>query len=438
MSLGGKIRRTLFWINDFCHGSKVRRHYIDLKLVLADAVSGKETQKMHLKNILLYMSEYSPYYMKYKGREIQDYPIVDKNFLNSHKEELLVPMQYIPEQKGDLYIQRTSGSTGTPLAIPMDTQKRNRRVAELKFFNECIGIKSHEPIGQCRIWTKWQTKGKWQSFRENIIPINISVMDEDTICRLIEVVYKKGTIMLKAYASWYTALVEYLKKHPENCYKLKSLRLCLSGSEALPETTKNDMLQLTGIPIIEQYASEEAGVVGQQLLDMEGFILNHSGYYIEYLKLNSDEPAEYGELGRIVITDLFNHAFPMIRYDTGDTAIFSEGNKRSNGWPYITKLYGRKMDLIYDTQGRPLHAMNFARVLKNLPGIIQYQFAQTGRTEYTVRLNMEEKSEVISTIEEIKNIVGQDATINVSYVNEIPVLASGKRKPVVQEWIKQE
>ena len=37
------------------------------------------------------------------------------------------------------------------------------------------------------------------------------------------------------------------------------------------------------------------------------------------LKLDSDEPAEPGELGRIVVTDYYNKTFPMVRYDTGDT-----------------------------------------------------------------------------------------------------------------------
>lgn len=37
--------------------------------------------------------------------------------------------------------------------------------------------------------------------------------------------------------------------------------------------------------------------------------------------MNSDEPAEPGELGRLVVTDYYNKTFPMVRYDTGDTGI---------------------------------------------------------------------------------------------------------------------
>ena len=98
--------------------------------------------------------------------------MVNKAILNENRDKITIPIDKIPEQEGDkVHIQKTSGSTGTPFAIPQDTRKRNRRIAELKYFNEQVGFKSHEMLGQCRIWTKWQSKSKWQSFKENIIPI---------------------------------------------------------------------------------------------------------------------------------------------------------------------------------------------------------------------------------------------------------------------------
>ena len=39
------------------------------------------------------------------------------------------------------------------------------------------------------------------------------------------------------------------------------------------------------------------------------------------LPQDCDEPAEPGELGRIVVTDYYNKTFPMVRYDTGDTGM---------------------------------------------------------------------------------------------------------------------
>ena len=43
---------------------------------------------------------------------------------------------------------------------------------------------------------------------------------------------------------------------------------------------------------------------------------------------------------------------------------------------------------------------------------------------------------VENTLTEIKSVLGNDAVVRVEYVDDIPVLASGKRKPVICEWKK--
>lgn len=435
MSLNGFIKRTIYWTNDFFHGKRVRKYYEDLERVLPNIANGYPIQQKHLEELLLHATNNSLYYSKFKGENFEQFPVVNKTILNQNYSEICVPIEKIPGQIGDkVHIQKTSGSTGTPFAIPQDTSKRNRRVAELKYFNEQVGFKSHEMLGQCRIWTKWQSKSRWQSFKENIIPINISKMDDETIERLLKTVKDHKIVAIRAYASWYDALVKYLVEGKGNPKDLKTVKVCISSSEALNEYTREMMKNIAGIPIVEAYADEEAGMLAQQRIGDNNYYLNHSGYVFEFLKLNSDEKAESGELSRIVITDLFNYAFPLIRYDTGDTAIFSEGNKKSGGWIYINKLYGRRLDLVYNTLGEPVHPMNFARILKNLPGIIQWQFIQKDEKEYVIKLNVSKDSNVEKTLCEIKNILGDDAIVRVEYVDDIPVLASGKRKPVVCEW----
>src|SRR5690606_32006614 len=102
--------------------------------------------------------------------------------------------------------------------------------------------------------------------------------------------------------------------------------------------------------IISQYGNEENGILAQEseIKDKSHiFYLNHASYFFEILKFNEDKKVDFGEPGRIVLTDLFNYAFPMIRYDTGDIGIMREANEDSNGYPVLTKLYGRRIDLIF-------------------------------------------------------------------------------------------
>ena len=438
------IKRRLFWLNDWMHGRRIGKFYDECKVVNTSYANGYAIQQEHLNDLLIHASNYSEFYKTALGEEskktikLSDFPVTNKSILNENHDKVCVPFDKIPEQvEKTIHIQRTSGSTGTPFAVLQDTRKRKRRIAELKYYNSLVGVLSHEMIGQCRIWTRWQNKSKWQIFKENIIPINVSKMDDETCGYLFKVVKEKRIVLIRAYASWYDAIVKYIEDGKGNPKDLKTLKACLSSSESLNEETRQKMKELVGVPIVEAYADEEAGVMGQQRVGDTNYYLNHSGYVFEFLKLEEDAPAEEGELSRIVITDLYNYAFPLIRYDTGDTAIFRKGNEKSGGWTYISNIYGRRLDLVYNTEGVPVHPMNFARILKNLPGIIQWQFIQTGEKEYTVKLNLENKCDVENTVEEIKIVLGNDAIIKVEYVNDIPVLASGKRKPVICEWKKQ-
>ncbi|MGN0620902.1 MAG: hypothetical protein ACI4I9_03445 [Porcipelethomonas sp.] len=437
MSFDGFCKRNIYWLNDILHGRKVRKHYNEIKIVLQNYEKGKKISEKNLKNLLDYVTTNCEFYKQYKGMELSEFPIMNKTKLIENYDVLTIPVQCIPEQETpNVHIQKTSGSTGTPFAIYQDSRKRHRRVAELKFFGEAVGYKSHERLAQCRVWTSWQNKTKSQSFRENIFPINVSKMDNNTLKELCDIVKDNKIIAIRAYASWYDNLLKYLlDKGNNDC--LKTIKIMFSTSEALNPETKKIFKEKYNIPIVECYADEEAGTLAHQMVNNDIFILNHASYIFEILKLDSDEPAEYGEIGRIVITDLFNYAFPLIRYDTGDTAVLEKGNEETNGWDFISKLYGRRLDLIYDTEGNPTHPMSFARILKNLSGIIQWQFIQKDKSQYLLKLNVQKETfELENTLEQIKHIVGQNAEILIEYVDNIPVLASGKRKMVICEWKK--
>ena len=193
--------------------------------------------------------------------------------------------------------------------------------------------------------------------------------------------------------------------------------------------------------IQSQYANEECGILAQErvpTLEKDNpMYWNNSGYFFEVLKFDSDEPAEYGELGRIVITDLHNYAFPVIRYDNGDTAILQAPNQISNGYPIIEKLYGRRLDLTYTTTGTAVSPLTYGRILKHYENIAQWQYIQNGEKDYALNLIMRgEEPNLPSIVEMLKESLGRDANIIINKVDDIPILASGKRKPVVNNWQK--
>lgn len=435
MSLDGFYKRNIYWIQDFLHGSRVGKHYREIKTIMKSAETGKRIQRDRLNDLLKHAVENTVFYKSYAGKPLEQFPIMNKSKLIENYDGIVVPIEKIPEQETEkVHVQKTSGSTGTPFAIYQDSRKRHRRVAELKYFGQFVGFKSHEKLAQCRIWTNWQSKTKSQIFKENIFPINVSKIDDKTLGELCSTVKKNKIVAIRAYASWYDSLLEFFDSNKGNIEDLKTVRVMFSTSEALNIATKEAFQKQFNIPIVECYADEEAGIMAHQKINDNNFYINHASYIFEILKLDEDKPAKYGEIGRIVITDLYNYAFPLIRYDTGDTAVLAKGNEKTNGWDYFKKIYGRRLDLIYNTKNEPVHPMSFARVLKNLPGIVQWQFIQKGKYDYLLKINKKSCFNESETINQILLIIGNEANLNIEYVNEIPVLKSGKRKSVVCEW----
>lgn len=429
MKLDCMIKRHGYWFIDFLKKCPVGQHFDDITFILENKNnSGIDRQKAHLRNLLNHAVRHSSFYSKYNADQLYSFPVVDKKTIRENYNHIIIPVSLLPWQSTPYHIQKTSGSTGVPLAVPMDTRKRNRRIAALKYFGKIAGYNSHDKLAQLRIWTQWHNKTRWQSFWENIYPVNCSIINDDLLRDLCNLIMQKNITALWGYASWFDQFAKYIERHK---ITLPSLRTIIAGSEMLEVATREKLKQLLNCQVVSRYSNEENGVLGQDRNDDSNYYLNHANYFFEFLKLESDQPAKEGELSRIVITDLFNYAFPLIRYDTGDTCIFRRNTAQSNGFPVISKIYGRRLDLIYSTNNTPIHPMAFARILKNYPQILNWQFIQHDRYMYEIKLMVSEKSDDTIFLAELKNIIGNDAQIRITYTPTIPTLKSGKRKPVV-------
>ena len=95
--------------------------------------------------------------------------------------------------------------------------------------------------------------------------------------------------------------------------------------------------------------------------------------------------------------------------------------------------------MVYTTSGVPFSPMLLGRTVKNFNVIKQWQFIQKGERNYVLKTILEEGGnveELGSLLDELKHTIGIDATISIEVLNNIPLLKSGKRKVVVNEWCK--
>ena len=426
-------RGSAFWAMDFLKGKKVRSA-LNILRNCEDGIWSEEQircyQEEQIQKLLTHAKTTVPFYNKQNDTVLQNWPVVNKNILRSNGDDVL-SSQY---QKDELIAMSTSGSTGTPFTCWQNIDKKKRVNAETLYYNGKTGFSIGRRIIYLRSVVAETQKNAIQQFAQNIYLLDCTDLSDKGIEEKLGYI-KKYTAhcgaMMMGYSSTLDAFRKYFEKHGYDNAKGCNLYGIVGGSTMLYDETRAAMEKAFGCRCYSRYANEENGFLGQDDKENNVFLMNHADYFTEVLMLDSDEPAQLGEIGRIVITDLWNYAMPMIRYDTGDVGAWVryQGTERLA----IGNFGGRSVDMIFNAAGETVSPHSISTAMWAYKNVQQYQFAQIGKGQYEMRLNVVSALNEEQLIADLKKVVGEEATIALKYYDEIPVLASGKRRYIVNE-----
>jgi phenylacetate-CoA ligase len=436
MKIFEKLRNISFWTLDNLKRDAVRANYEDIKSIIENQqeINIKQKKEEYLNNLLRHAVRTTKFYSSLTMNLLfEDFPVIDKNSIRNRFNDFL-SSEY---EKKDLIPVVTSGSTGTPFKVYHDKRKKYRNYADTLYFAGLAGYQLGHHLIYMKIWAKQKMKNSFHYWLQNIQPVDVLHLNNDQMSVIIKKLEtSNSTFGFLGYASAMEELCKYLDNTQKGKKVDTDVRSIISMSESLNDYTKRKMSQYFGTPTVSRYSNLENGIIAQQLPDSEGqYLVNTASYILEILQLNSDEPVNPGETGRIVITDLFNYAMPMIRYDTGDLGAFSTDPVQP-GKVFLSTVEGRKLDQLYDTKGNHISSYIMYKNMWQYSEISQYQLIQTGKKEYVFKINAKGNFTREDQLrKEFISYLGDDATFKIKYVDEIPLLASGKRKKVVNEYI---
>ena len=425
MILDERLRWMGFWMLDKTKGGKIWEYYDQIRYAWKEGSSVEETEKK-IQDLIAHAVKTTDFYKDYpEDISLKDLPVVNKDTFRQQYDRFISSTY---KDAPDNRVMCTSGSTGTPLRMIQNRDKICHNTAGGIFLGAAAGYYIGMKEAFIRVWVNNVKKSKFQLIQENMIMMDSSRMDEQALAEMFHTIEKKKVKCLVGYSSALGELSDYIRKSGKDCSNC-SVRAIIPISETMPEPVRRTLEKQFGCPVRAWYSNEENGIMGLQNEKDEGYRIDTETYYYEILKMDSDEPAEPGELGRIVITDLFNYAFPILRYDNGDTAVAVRKEKNGRFKLYLSELYGRRSDLIYDCKGNAVTPYIITNNLWDIEGVKQYRFIQEDVKDYTIWLNGDPaKMDQEEILGRIRPYLGDEARIKVEIVDEIPVLASGKRK----------
>ncbi|HEY0896103.1 MAG TPA: hypothetical protein VGE15_06085 [Sphingobacteriaceae bacterium] len=431
MKVSQVLRNKLFWGLDLISLGPIRKNIRDIREGVEQYSTPKSVARRAelLSRLLRHARETTTFYRTYKDSlSIEDFPVVNKNLIRAQHDAFRSDKY----QEKDCIPVLTSGSTGSPLMVYQNKEKKIRNTADTIYFAGRANYRVGHRLYYVRLWNSIHPKGRLLARLQNLEMVNVLDLSDGYFEKLVSTWQKdRSEKVLMGYVSSFTQLCKYLDRiesPPLDC-RISSI---IAVAETLTSYCKHSMEKYFKAPVVSRYSNTENGILAQQSPgENADFTINWSSYHIEIFDLEKDVPVEIGALGRIVITDLFNYAMPMIRYDTGDVG-FIECNEQ--GVPVLRNIQGRKMDMLYDTKGRVL-TPSVVWQLDNYKNIRQFQLVQNSQKSYTIRLNVDENFESAGQIvQEFSRYFGDDAEILIERTDEIPVLASGKRRLVVNNF----
>ncbi len=424
MKLSERIRKTGYWAIDKARGGYVRKHLLELEYFEKHPDVMVQINNERLRSLIHHAISTTNYYKKQIGAEsLGDFPVTPKQTIKDNYNDFL-SSEFTKQNTIQI---RTSGSYGSPFTFFLSKEKKNRQFAEILFFNQ----KASFYLGRRHANIVTRTKSGIAQFLANQIMVNAVVMDENWLERQRNMLKNKQIEIIVAHPSALLPIAEYCERKNDtpDDFDVESI---IAIAEPIFPNQRDLLKRVIGAEVYSRYSMMETGVIAQDHLSDRKYSVNTASYVVELLDIDRDEPIQPGQMGRVVVTDLFSQAMPLIRYDTGDLAILSQQNTYDI---ILERIVGRTVESVFRPDGVRISPIWIDDIMEDLDAVRLFQFVQKDKDKFVMRIVRGNDYRQESVIDErLKNILGDNVIIDYEYVNEIPALPSGKRPFVVNEY----
>ncbi|MDH4371472.1 MAG: AMP-binding protein [Nitrospira sp.] len=362
---------------------------------------------------------------------LENWPILEKDMIRDNSRAFVADDCDVRK----MFLEQTSGSTGKPLSLWF-TLKTMRTIsawseARFRYWN---GVSRHSrcamvagqlvtPVNQRQppfwVWNQGLNQLYMSSYH----------LAPDLMGSYLDALLDYRVTYLYGYASSLYALAQMAL---ESGRKDLHMTVALTSAEPLSDFQRATIMQAFNCSVRETYGMAEVVTMASECKAGRLHLWPEAGW-VEVIQDGLAVP--YGASGELVCTGLLNADMPLIRYRLGDRGSLAENTdvcQCGRTLPVMRMVEGRISDVLYTRDGR--RVSRFGQVFNGDLGIREAQVIQETldcvRVKFVPSPTFSPQHELL-IIHRVKERMGDDVTVVMEPVTEVPRGAGGKFRAVI-------
>lgn len=336
----------------------------------------------------------------------------------------------------------TSGSSGRPLEFEYDLDSEHWRNAVKLRGYAWAGYRPGDP--SLHFWGNLaalhavprarRVKAELDHWLKRETFVDSSSRSEQALERVLRELEHRRPKVLVCYSQAGAALARHVLA------TRRSIRWPISvicAAERLYPADRAALVSAFGPDVFETYGSREVMLIAAECDAHAGLHVSMENLVVELVVREgaSVRPAEPGEVGEVVLTDLHNYGAPFLRYVCGDLATRKARGRCpcGRGLDRLGHVEGRVADTLRDGAGQPVSGLLF-NVLFSVLADRVHEFQVLQRRDGSVDLSLVAGRGFDENVLEAARRAASKFLPGVEFrtrvVQRIPVDASGKRRVV--------
>jgi phenylacetate-CoA ligase len=338
--------------------------------------------------------------------------------------------------------KNTSGSSGQPLAFGYDLASEHwRQATKLRGYGWAgyrVGARSLHYWGGAAVKPARLARAKIALDRalKRETYVDCGVRGDAELARVADVIRKDPPDVIVCYAQAGADLARWVNANRARGWGDIHV---LSAAERLFPADRAAIEEAFGPHVFETYGSREVMLMAAECEAHDGMHLSMENLLVELVVRDgaTERPAQPGETGEVVVTDLHNFGMPFVRYATGDLAVLRSRERCACGrsLPRLASVDGRVTETLRDGAGGRISGLIFNALLVAHGHVVRaFQVVQHRDDSFTMRV-VGERFDAAAE-QALRGSLApylRGLPLRIERVADIPTERSGKRKVVIVE-----